>query len=146
MYLLILLVDSLEWDVCDWSPVLQCASMGWKCGDVTCRCQRECTDKREGRSSEQLQYLELRWGTRVVLQFNARRSHTTSWQGWRVIIFNYPALPSGGFRNWRKGGANGGFGGQGQSPRWGSGCETPKKLKPKNALDASRKRSGDVKC
>ena len=54
----------------------------WKCVvNWTCRCQRERADKQACRSCEQLHCLGLRRRTRLVPEFNARGSHTASWQG-----------------------------------------------------------------
>ena len=45
------------------------------------RCQWEGADKRESRATEQLQCLELRGRTRLILHFNARRPHSATGQG-----------------------------------------------------------------
>ena len=54
---------------CDKSPT---EHRCWKCMTcISCRYQRKYTSKRGRRSSEQLHHLELRRGTRILLQLNA---------------------------------------------------------------------------
>jgi len=55
--------------------------------NLACRYQRECTDRRKRRSSEQLQCLGLFWGKRLLLPFNVDWPHTTSRQGRSLLVF-----------------------------------------------------------
>jgi len=51
------------------------------------RCQRECINKQERRSSKQLQRVGLLGRTRLLLQIYASRSHPASWQGQLLTVF-----------------------------------------------------------
>ena len=62
------------------------------------RCQRECINKQERRSSKHLQRVGLLGRTRLLLQIYACRSHPASWQGQLyphcifIVFFQRPLL------------------------------------------------------
>jgi len=51
---------------------------------VCCRHQWKCSDRRERRSGEQLQHLELRRRRWFVRKVNVGRPYAASWQGRRL--------------------------------------------------------------